>query len=121
MITFSFCTVFLSCNSAFEQGHLELWRYINAFIIIIIIRIIAIIIIRIIIIIMYRHNCVVQLLGRLLNSVLKTEKMPSQWKRSILVNFLTEKEIYRIVKSTAELNFYRTALIYGKGCMVKIG
>ena len=25
------------CNSAFEQGHLEPWRYINAFIIIIII------------------------------------------------------------------------------------
>ena len=26
----------ISCNSAFEQGNLDLWRYINAFIIIII-------------------------------------------------------------------------------------
>ena len=25
----------ISCNSAFEQGNLDLWRYINAFIIII--------------------------------------------------------------------------------------
>ena len=25
----------ICCNSAFEQGHLDLWRYINAFIIII--------------------------------------------------------------------------------------
>ena len=30
-----FFTVFFTCNSAFEQGHLEPWRYINAFIIII--------------------------------------------------------------------------------------
>ena len=30
--------LFFACNSAFEQGHLEPWRYINAFIIIIIIR-----------------------------------------------------------------------------------
>ena len=29
-------TLFFACNSAFEQGHLEPWRYINAFIIIII-------------------------------------------------------------------------------------
>ena len=36
IITFSFFTVFFTCNSAFEQGHLEPWRYINAFIIIII-------------------------------------------------------------------------------------
>ena len=27
----------ISCNSAFEQANLDLWRYINAFIIIIII------------------------------------------------------------------------------------
>ena len=27
----------ISCNSTFEQGNLDLWRYINAFIIIIII------------------------------------------------------------------------------------
>ena len=25
--------LFFACNSAFEQGHLEPWRYINAFII----------------------------------------------------------------------------------------
>ena len=31
-----FFTGFFACNSAFEQGHLEPWRYINAFIIIII-------------------------------------------------------------------------------------
>ena len=31
---------FFTCNSAFEQGHLEPWRYKNAFIIIIIIIII---------------------------------------------------------------------------------
>ena len=37
IITFSFFTVFFTCNSAFEQGHLEPWRYINAVIIIIII------------------------------------------------------------------------------------
>ena len=30
-----FFTVFSACNSAFEWGHLEPWRYINAFIIII--------------------------------------------------------------------------------------
>ena len=36
IFTFSFFTVFFACNSAFEQGHLEPWRYINAFIIIII-------------------------------------------------------------------------------------
>ena len=30
-----FVTVFFACNSAFEQGHLEPWRYINDFIIII--------------------------------------------------------------------------------------
>ena len=29
--------LFFACNSAFEQGYLEPWRYINAFIIIIII------------------------------------------------------------------------------------
>ena len=37
IFTFSFFSVFFTCNSAFEQGHLEPWRYINAFIIIIII------------------------------------------------------------------------------------
>ena len=31
-----FFTVFFACNSTFEQGHMEPWRYINAFIIIII-------------------------------------------------------------------------------------
>ena len=30
----------ICCNSAFEQGNLDLWRYINAFIIIIIFMII---------------------------------------------------------------------------------
>ena len=35
-----FLNVFFTCNSAFEQGHLEPWRYKNAFIIIIIIIII---------------------------------------------------------------------------------
>ena len=35
IFTFScFFTGFVACNSAFEQGHLEPWRYINAFIII---------------------------------------------------------------------------------------
>ncbi len=34
----------ICCNSAFEQGNLDLWRYINAFIIIIIIIIIIILI-----------------------------------------------------------------------------
>ena len=36
-----FFTVFFTFNIAFEQGHLEPWRYINAFIIIIIIIIIT--------------------------------------------------------------------------------
>ena len=35
----------ICCNSAFEQGNLDLWRYINAFIILFIIITIAIIII----------------------------------------------------------------------------
>ena len=43
IITFSFFYCFVTCNSAFEQGHLEPWRYINAFIIIIFIIIIIII------------------------------------------------------------------------------
>ena len=33
----------------------------------------------------------VQLLCRLLNNVLKTEKMPSEWKRSILVPMFTRE------------------------------
>ena len=44
IITFIF---FFTCDSAFEQGHLEPWRYINAFIIISIAIIIIIIIIAI--------------------------------------------------------------------------
>ena len=35
IFTFSFLLFFFACNSAFEQGHMEPWRYINAFIIII--------------------------------------------------------------------------------------
>ena len=46
---------FYACNSAFEQGHLEPWRYINDFIIIIIIIIIIIRIIIIIIIIIMQE------------------------------------------------------------------
>ena len=36
-IAFLVCFLNLLCNNAFEQGHLEQWCYINAFIIIIII------------------------------------------------------------------------------------
>ena len=35
--SFIFNFYFVACNSAFEQGYLEPWRYMNAFIIIIII------------------------------------------------------------------------------------
>ena len=64
-------------------------------------------------------NCGAQVLCRLLNNVLNTENMPSEWKRSILVSFLRGKEMYKNAVIIEESNCYHTPLSYGKECRTK--
>ena len=54
----------------------------------------------------------VQLPIRLLNSMLKTGKMPPEWGRCILI--LSGKEIYKNVKITKEKYYFHTPVSYGK-------